>query len=415
MNDISEFKAALTRRELFDRIWSKPLTANAAELGTKPAVLAALAKRLDLPQPGSGYWTQKELGKAPPTPDYPAVPVLDTQAYAIEGVRRRRKPEPAKPATSEPAALVDRETPEAERLPPAAEEEIEPHQKVAKTRSALRKRRGTERVQIGGPGKFRLFVAPEAGERACAILDRLIGAVEAEGWSIQDAEQGYAIAANGEQIGLMIEERLDQVPHVVTKAELKERAEYDRKCALADRGIGYRPWREPQVPEHDYVPNGELALQFDHDYGASNLRRTFSDGKRQRLENLIPKIMEALERRAAALKASRLESEERAHRWAEQQKRRKDLERQLRVEGYRITFLRRQIERKREVDGLEQLIVHWEESDEADAGFTELLEFARLYRKWLAAKIAPHAIAERVAELKLMDDDVYIYDDKRLD
>jgi hypothetical protein len=49
------------------------------------------------------------------------------------------------------------------------------------------------------------------------------------------------------------------------------------------------------------------------------------------------------------------------------------------------------------------------------SGFCELLEFARLYQKWLAAKIAPSALAERIAEIKLMDDDVYIYDEKRLD
>ena len=63
----------------------------------------------------------------------------------------------------------------------------------------------------------------------------------------------------------MIEEKLGRVPHVVTAAELKEKAEYDRKCALADRGIGYRPWREPPIPEHDYVPNGELVLKFDRE------------------------------------------------------------------------------------------------------------------------------------------------------
>lgn len=43
------------------------------------------------------------------------------------------------------------------------------------------------------------------------------------------------------------------------------------------------------------------------------------------------------------------------------------------------------------------------------------MEFARLYQNWLEAKIAPTAIAERIANLKLMDDDVYIYDAKRLD
>ena len=141
----------------------------------------------------------------------------------------------------------------------------------------------------------------------------------------------------------MIEEKLDRVPHVVTATELKEKAEYDRKCALADRGVGYRPWRPPSIPEHDYVPNGELVLKLDHDYDAGGIRRTFSDGKRQRLQDLIPTMIDSLERWAAAVKERRQEREEQAQRWTEQERKRKDIERQVRVEGYRITFLRRQI------------------------------------------------------------------------
>src|SRR3546814_14290002 len=70
-------------------------------------------------------------------------------------------------------------------------------------------------------------------------------------WTLDSTEQGYAIVADGETVGLMIEEKLDRVPHIVTAAELKEKAEYDRKCALADRGIGYRPWRAPAIPENE--------------------------------------------------------------------------------------------------------------------------------------------------------------------
>ena len=85
------------------------------------------------------------------------------------------------------------------------------------------------------------------------------------------------------------------------------------------------------------------------------------------------------------------------------------------MEGYRITFLQRQIERKREIDGLAGLIDLWSDAEHPDPKFAELLEFARLYQRWLEAKLAPDVVAKRIAELKLMDDDVYIYDAKRLD
>jgi hypothetical protein len=147
----------------------------------------------------------------------------------------------------------------------------------------------------------------------------------------------------------------------------------------------------------------------------SGVRRSFSDGKRQRLEDLVPSVVVSLERCAAAMRARRGEQERWKREWAEREERRKDVERQVRVEGYRIKFLQRQIERKREIDGLPDLISGWEEQEVVDSGFCELLEFARLYQKWLAAKIAPSAIAERIAELKLIDDNVYIYDENRLD
>src|SRR3546814_14555664 len=96
-------------------------------------------------------------------------------------------------------------------------------------------------------------------------------------------------------------------------------------------------------------------------------------------------------------------------------RKRKDIERQIRVEGYRITFLQRQVERKREIDGLAGLIDLWSRAEDPDPKFAELLEFARLYRKWLDAKLPPAAIAARIAVPTLTAADAYIYNAKRLD
>lgn len=413
----------ISRRDLFDRIWSKPMTTNAAELGTSTWVLSGLAKRLGLPRPRNGHWMKRDVGRTPPTPAYPADSDLDAKLYALAPrhvlqplVFLDKADTPAADPTDAPAASVDgSQPPTGETASITIALELAPHKKVAKTRGAIVKSRSTDRVAIGGRGKFRLLVTPSSGDRACAILDRLLAAGDAKGWSLEDTEQGYAIVAEGEATGLMIEEKLDRVPHVMTSAEIKEKAQYDHKCELAARGIGWRPWGPPKVPEYDYIPNGELILKLDQDYAAGGTRRTFSDGKRQRLEDGIPSIIDALVRRAAAVKASREERAERERQWAEQERRRKDNERQVRVEGYRIAFLQRQVERKREIDGLSDLIAEWENMEDPDPKFAELLEFATLYRTWLENRIAPAAIAKRIADLKLMDDDVYIYDANRLD
>lgn len=405
------------------------MTTNAAELKVSTSALVALARSLGLPLPRAGHWMKKEVGKEQPTPPFPANPSLDEKVYPLPRPKVRvSRPQPAKvEATPKPEftespepngspAAKNAKSPEIDSPVEAAPEtEFGEHKKVASTRAAIQKSRSSDRATVGGKGKFRLLVAPASGERACSVLDKLVAAIEAQGWSLDSTEQGYAIVADGETVGLMIEEKLDRMPHIVTAAELKEKAEYDRKCALADRGIGYRPWREPPIPEHDYVASGELVLKFDHDYDAGGTRRTFSDGKRQRLEDLIPSMIDSLERWSVAVKAKREERAEWKRNWEEQDRRRKDHERQVRVEGYRITFVQRQVERKREIDGLAGLIDLWSDAEDPDPKFAELLEFARLYQKWLEAKLSPDAIAKRIAELKLMDDDVYIYDAKRLD
>lgn len=330
----------ISRRKLFDRAWSKPMTTNAAELGTTAAALAKMARGLGLPLPSSGHWMKKEAGKEPPVPDYPADPSQDRELYSIPGSSRRSTAlSAAKTAPEIAGSFGTGDTTMAPGPDGISPKEAGEHRKVSSTRNAILKSRATDRASIRGRGKFRLLIAPASGERACAILDQIVSSAEANGWKLESTDQGYA---------------------------------------------------------------------------ASHTRRSFSDGKRQRLEHLVPAIIEAMTRRAEAIKARRVEDEKRKQEWAEAEDLRKDRERQARVDGYRIAFLQRQIERKREIDGLSGLIANWQDAEGVDPQFAELLHFARRYKEELEAHIAPAAVAERVAALNLMDDDVYIYDAKRL-
>src|SRR3546814_16652260 len=71
----------------------------------------------------------------------------------------------------------------------APEIEVGEHKKVASTRGAIQKSRSTDRAMFGGKGKFRLLVAPASGERACSVLDKLVAAVEAKGWTLRSEER----------------------------------------------------------------------------------------------------------------------------------------------------------------------------------------------------------------------------------
>src|SRR3546814_17878633 len=107
-------------------------------------------------------------------------------------------------------------------------------------------------------------------------------------------------------------------------------------------------------------------------------------------------MINTLERWAISVKRRREERAEQKRQWEEQDRKRKDIERQIRVEGYRITFLQRQVERKSEIDGLAGLIDLWSRDEAPDPQFPELLGVARLFRTWLDAQLAPEWIEARI-------------------
>jgi len=95
-----------TRQELYNLIWSTPVTRVAAELGTTMGRLSSLLRRAGIPTPPSGYWIKKEFGKAATRlplpsapPDCPEPLVLDTDAETTRALR----PETAARKAEQPA------------------------------------------------------------------------------------------------------------------------------------------------------------------------------------------------------------------------------------------------------------------------------------------------------------------------
>ena len=54
---------SITRKQLYDLIWSKPLTKVQLELGLTYAQIRSICNEQKIPIPGSGFWIKKEYGK----------------------------------------------------------------------------------------------------------------------------------------------------------------------------------------------------------------------------------------------------------------------------------------------------------------------------------------------------------------
>ena len=69
-----ETELRLSRKELYDRVWSIPMFRLATEWGLSGNGLAKACRRLQIPVPPRGYWAKKHAGKKvrpPPLPDLP--------------------------------------------------------------------------------------------------------------------------------------------------------------------------------------------------------------------------------------------------------------------------------------------------------------------------------------------------------
>jgi AcrR family transcriptional regulator len=78
---------SLTRKELYQKVWSKPLSVVAKEVDLSSNALAKICNRLLVPYPSRGHWAKVNVGKDSVRPPLPAAPELPTQRLTISSVR----------------------------------------------------------------------------------------------------------------------------------------------------------------------------------------------------------------------------------------------------------------------------------------------------------------------------------------
>jgi len=64
----------LTRDELYERVWSKPMSVLAREYGLTGNALAKICSRMHVPYPSRGHWAKVLAGSAPERPALPVDP-----------------------------------------------------------------------------------------------------------------------------------------------------------------------------------------------------------------------------------------------------------------------------------------------------------------------------------------------------
>src|SRR5476649_177159 len=85
-----------TRQELYDLVWSEPMTKLAARYRISGNGLAKACRRADIPVPRRGYWSKLQAGRKVAKTPLPPSKADTPSNVTIEPLAR--KPEPSAPA-----------------------------------------------------------------------------------------------------------------------------------------------------------------------------------------------------------------------------------------------------------------------------------------------------------------------------
>jgi hypothetical protein len=343
MTENQETSIELSRADLYELVWSKPMVDLAKDFGISDVGLAKRCRRLGIPVPGRGYWARVDAGQQPyrPTlpqrePEYsdrraltvetpiddPGVPEFshassEDEAWLQERLTFEQSPDntiqlPAKPKEWHPVIQEFRED-----LELAAEEMRESrsaHERFEKL-PASRKRvfsdpdastwrwvkdRGQRLWDTHGAVAFR--VSLDTYKRALGLTNSLALSAVGRGFSVRDDDDAGRIAFAGHDAEILI-----YVTEILEK-KTRPRVRYDGKTEQ----------------ETFKVPTGRLriALQLRHGSGS-----VFEDRESQKLESQLNRVFTAMYRLVVKSWHEERERRERQRQWDERERVRIEAER----------------------------------------------------------------------------------------
>jgi hypothetical protein len=349
MIDDDEKPLTLSREDLYELAWSKPISDLAQDFGISDVGLAKRCRRLGIPIPGRGYWARVDAGQ---TPYRPKLPKREAQwhdatalklapsvgayrgalAPAVDGEGGSANPEGKETVAARIAALtIVRGASIVDALPPIK-------------RTAMRLKHPLRSQLVFGRGEragslIEMQVTGDALERALLLADTLLRAAQTLGWVFEDPvreeidvsnsqessrQQRQAtetaksdpeprigrLVVEGEEVALRIEERFRDEKHEPTASELaREKREY-----------GFR------APRKIAVATGALRvvrLDTYRTYGSPD-RCSWYDRKGTRVEEQIKDILLGFYQLALSIKERRAKDEREAREHQEAERRREE-------------------------------------------------------------------------------------------
>jgi len=262
----------LTRKELFDLVWSTPMQHLAREFKLSDVGLAKTCKRYAIPRPERGYWAKLAVGKAPKQPKLPLTPagVGDEVRFTLH---EDPPPRPEPVVSPEVASWIERER--ASKIV-VAEHVGKYHPLVRRAKDALEAKREWHGPDDGwrssGLESFSIRVTKPHIARACRIAHALVSAMEQRKFTIEYSREHRTtiVHALKEEFKVSLVERQKRVTHVPTPDELRREKQ----------GQGW-------MPKFDNIPCGLLRLTVECGYRKLQIE----DSDRRRIDEQLNDVM----------------------------------------------------------------------------------------------------------------------------
>lgn len=331
-----------TREELYDLVWSTPMTKASAELGITGNGLAKICDRLAVPYPYRGYWAKLQAGKAAPRTALKPAKSDTPNAVEINPTPPKlpKAPDPVHEVAS--AAAV----PEL-RVPDAL---TRPHRIIAARIEEAKQDR--QRFRRDPWLKHMATEETELDRRQLRIEDALFKALEKRGHKVE-TERGSVqlvhFVVSGEKLSYALRERIRQRKEPLSPAEAKDPLNVSLN----------RRWKQLREP------TGELTLAVEGEFKWT-AKASWTDMPDQPLEAQLGAIVvgiEAVASVAAQERAKLREAEQR--RWEEEQ-RRAAVQRARKLDDNRWRKVREMAAAFEEADRLRRFIAAVEERYRAE-------------------------------------------------
>ena len=243
----------ISRRDLYNRVWSTPLQHLARELDISDVGLRKACKRYGIPTPPRGYWAQLAAGTASPRPGLSPARI---DAVVLNAAHHRSNT----PTASVPA--VDAVA--VKQVISLGSREVGPFS--AATGDVLAKARPTSAgfVSSGSSRAVTCLLTPATASRAVRILATVERALPSVGGRLVNDRENKRVEVEvaGERLTLAIEEQTTRTELVVQ----------DDKAT----------WKRSR--DFVYTFSGDLRLSIGGDFQG---RKSWADGKRECLEDKL--------------------------------------------------------------------------------------------------------------------------------